>query len=383
MSKPNILVIDDDEEICREVTDALSHHGFNSRWTTGPGSTATTAYDGADIILLDLAMPEADGFEVIQALSRIAGGPHLVVASGHSARIIKAAVRSADRLGVPVLGILAKPYSVHDLMSLLDGFYPASSATAPDDAALVRRLVKAGSLLDHVQVAFQTKRWLHNAEVAGHEALLRLNSIRPISPELVFEDTVDLAAQLQVTERVLDEAMRFASTLLADGLEQTVSVNCSPALICAPQFMPMLSHLLERWSLPPKLVVIELTQHQSLRSLDAIATATSRLALRGCGIAIDDFGRGTTSLERLLMLPITELKIDKEIFLSGVEGCSSRKIIEEVIGFCRAHNIRSTVVGIETDHHLSVARDLGADFGQGFLWGRAKIPSYEPRRGVC
>ena len=111
----------------------------------------------------------------------------------------------------------------------------------------------------------------------------------------------------------------------------------------------MISRALADFAIPPKMLVLELTEHHSIEALDTIAVAASRLALRGCGIAIDDFGRGTTSLERLLELPISEVKIGREIFQNCVEQELSRPILQEVIRFCRSHQI-DCVVGSRLIH---------------------------------
>ncbi len=376
LSKPDILIVDDDEAFCREVVRALGKRGVVANWTTSPSALFAGLCGTPDIVLLDLGMPQTDGFEVIEALSKIKAKPHIIVASGHSGRIIKAATSSAAHLGIPVLGALEKPYSILELISLLDRFCATDSQAGPDDATFVRKLVENGSLLDVTRVAFQAKYRLEDQVVVGHEALLRLDVERPISPELVFSDLVDLKVQMQLTEAVLRQTMQFASTLLAAGRSEAVSVNCSPALLCAPEFMPMLSDVLDDFAIPPQLLILELTEHQSLESLDAIAIAASRLALRGCGVAIDDFGRGTTSFERLLQLPISEVKIDRQIFLNCVEQSLSRPMLIEVIRFCRSHDIQCIVEGIETEQHRQLACDLGADFGQGFLWGKPKVPDY-------
>lgn len=373
MTKPEILIVDDDEAFCRELVRALGQRGIAANWTASPVELSKGLCGTPDIVLLDLGMPGIDGFEVIEAISRFAVKPHIIVASGYSDRIINAAAKSAIGFGIPVLGRLEKPYSLIELIKILDRFCSADGQSGPDKAALVQDLIIDGKLLDHVCVAFQTKRRLSNQIVIGHEALLRLDIDRSISPELVFSDMVPAHIQLEVTEAVLRGAMQFAAEIFKSGRFEPISINCSPTVLCAAELMPMISRALADFAIPPKMLVLELTEHHSIEALDTIAVAASRLALRGCGIAIDDFGRGTTSLERLLELPISEVKIDREIFQNCVEQELSRPILQEVIRFCRSHQIDCVVEGIETDQHRLLALGLGAEFGQGYLWGKPEI----------
>lgn len=68
-SAPTALVVDDDHEICEMLLISLSLEGFRVR-TTGDGASALGILDREkpDVILLDVMMPELDGYEVIRRL---------------------------------------------------------------------------------------------------------------------------------------------------------------------------------------------------------------------------------------------------------------------------------------------------------------------------
>ncbi|MFN7400385.1 MAG: EAL domain-containing protein [Sandaracinobacter sp.] len=372
MSLPSVLVVDDDEEICREVVAGLAQCGYVARWTSDPLLGDHCLTPTPSVLILDLSMPKADGFEVIRRLSQEQVPPQLIVASGQDPRIRKAAVRSAEELGVPVLGALEKPYSLRALSLLIERWRAA--APAQDSAA--SRLLEAaqtGTLVDHVQVAFQSKRRLSDEAIAGYEALLRLNIGGPVNPELLVSTDLPMQAQLAVTEVVLDRAAAFAVQQSAEQLRGPISVNASPAMVCSDRFQGIVASTLARWTLAPGSLTIELTEHNSDASFADLAAAASRLAMLGIGVAIDDFGRGTTSYEKLMELPLSELKIDKEIFWNVVSGSLSAALIEEVIRFGHANGIQSTIEGIETETQMSIARRLGAGYGQGYYWDKPRL----------
>jgi EAL domain-containing protein (putative c-di-GMP-specific phosphodiesterase class I) len=372
MILPSVLVVDDDEEICREVVAGLQQRGYAARWTSDPLGADSCLSPSPSVLVLDLGMPKADGFEVIRRLSQEPAPPQLIVASGQDPRIRKAAVRSAEELGVPVLGTLEKPYSLRALSLLIERW----RAAAPPQSSPAARLLAAahdGTLVDHVNVAFQSKRRLPDQSVSGYEALLRLDIDGPVNPELLVGADMPMQAQLGVTEVVLDRAAAFAAQLAADGTPTPVSVNASPAMVCSDRFQGIVAKALARWSLPPTSLTIELTEHSSDASFADLAAAASRLAMLGIGVAIDDFGRGTTSYEKLMELPLSELKIDKEIFWNVVSGSLSAALIEEVIRFGHANGIESTIEGIETAAQLAIAHGMGADHGQGYFWDKPQL----------
>lgn len=90
-------------------------------------------------------------------------------------------------------------------------------------------------------------------------------------------------------------------------------------------------------------------------------------------LAVDDFGTGLSSLNRLLKLPFTMLKIDKT-FVDEIEGSDESDggvaIIESIIQL--SHRLDMTVVaeGVETNQQLDYLRELGCDFIQRFLLGK-------------
>lgn len=374
MNKPTIRIMDDDEDMCSEVAGAMTAAGYRCSWTTSPGEAIPSGQCHPDILLLDLHMPVADGFQVIQGFAGASRQPHLIIASGFEERIIRAAARSARQVGINVLGSLEKPYSIAALLTLVKRYSAGIDDKIEDHSALIEDLVEHGSLERHLRTAFQSKRQLSDGRIVGYEALLRLTvDGRPIRPEVVFSPFVAMATQLAATRVVLNDALRFGARLRKAGKATTMAVNCTPAILCTPELPDLITAALEKWQMPPSSLLIEITEHETVQSFDAIATAASRLALRHCGIAIDDFGKGATSLERLFDLPLTELKIDKEIFWQCSDGTASSSILKEIVRYCEERDVISTIEGIETIAHLEHATSIGARSGQGYLWDRPKL----------
>lgn len=375
MSRPSILVIDDDEGICAEMISALDSLGFKCSGRAELDPQLPIDQIGAEIIVLDLGMPNKDGFQVIEALARAEQPPQLIVASGCEDRIIRAAVRSAQAAGLDVLGSLSKPYSIASLVALVESDHVRLAKVIDHHAELLHALAQDGGLERNLRTAFQSKRRLSSGEITGYEALLRLSvQGQAINPELIFAPSADLPLQLQITHAVVNDAARFAAMLAERGSPVPVAVNCTPPILCAPEFLGMITDALERWRLPPAMLMVEITEHETVHSFEAMTAAASRLALRHIGIAIDDYGRGTTSLERLFDLPVSEVKIDKEIFWRCIDGSAPLSLLREVTSYCRDHGMISTIEGVETRSHLKHALAVGADYGQGFLWDCPTVP---------
>lgn len=112
MSLEKILVVDDDINLCRILTDELSDVGYQTHYLTG-GSEALEYLNNntTDLLLLDLNMPGVDGFDVLQELSKREKKPKIIVLTAYAD--VKSAIESA-KLGAN--DFLSKPYDFDELL---------------------------------------------------------------------------------------------------------------------------------------------------------------------------------------------------------------------------------------------------------------------------
>ncbi len=93
-----VLVADDDEMSVRLLTRILDGAGFGRILSTTDSAevVAMCEREKPDLLVLDLAMPEPTGFEILEALMSVDGRPPTVVLSGHEHPAI---ARQATELG--------------------------------------------------------------------------------------------------------------------------------------------------------------------------------------------------------------------------------------------------------------------------------------------
>jgi Response regulator containing CheY-like receiver, AAA-type ATPase, and DNA-binding domains len=109
---PTVLVVDDDRGIRESVTEALAYEGYRVI-EASDGLEALRHLDHlADrcVVLLDLAMPRMNGFEVLSELSRRGRTDRTPV-------VVMSANVQPDALDYPhVVGVLPKPFELDDLL---------------------------------------------------------------------------------------------------------------------------------------------------------------------------------------------------------------------------------------------------------------------------
>lgn len=108
----HVLVVDDEPAILRAVSTLLTGQGYRVETAETAGEVLDSrAYRRSDLILLDLGLPDADGFEVIRAVREHSGTPIIVLSvRGAEADKVRALTLGAD-------DYLTKPFGVDELLA--------------------------------------------------------------------------------------------------------------------------------------------------------------------------------------------------------------------------------------------------------------------------
>lgn len=104
---------------------------------------------------------------------------------------------------------------------------------------------------------------------------------------------------------------------------------------------------------------------------EAIAQKVNAMIASGVSVALDDFGAGRDSLERLYSLAQpTAVKIDRAFLLTCMRREDAESTLRHMIEQWRSNGILSIAEGVETAEVLAFARSIGADLAQGWFVDR-------------
>jgi EAL domain-containing protein (putative c-di-GMP-specific phosphodiesterase class I) len=149
-----------------------------------------------------------------------------------------------------------------------------------------------------------------------------------------------------------------------------ICVNVSALQIQRPNFAIEVSQVIQEAGLPPKQLVVELTESVLMQNPEHGSYVMEQLQQMGVGIAMDDFGTGHSSLTHVSVLPISMIKIDR----SFVQNCAKRKtdasILAAIVTMGRAMGLKVLAEGVETEEQARVLSDQGCDEVQGYLYSR-------------
>jgi DNA-binding response OmpR family regulator len=121
VDRKRVLVIDDDMPLRGMLAAALRQHGFQVL-LAGDGAEGQRALNihNPDVILLDLAMPNVNGWDFLQRLNETGhiGRVPIIVVSAH----LRVEPQAVLQMGVSA--ILPKPFNLDDLIGLIEHLSP-------------------------------------------------------------------------------------------------------------------------------------------------------------------------------------------------------------------------------------------------------------------
>lgn len=248
--------------------------------------------------------------------------------------------------------------------SAVQMFRPALLADSLAASRLERRVgqaLRAGA----VDVAFQPVLDLASGSAVAVEALVRWpqgRGDRVTADELVrIAEARGLVAPLR--RLVLEQAARVVAALPGPA---TLWLNTSVHDLDQPGFVDEVLAELDTAGLPVNRFGLEVTETALMREPDDVIATLKRFRALGACVALDDFGAGFCSLDRIRQLPIDVIKISPQLLLGAGNDAHASAIFSVAAGLAKALGLAVVAEGVETAGELALARRAGVTRVQGY-----------------
>jgi diguanylate cyclase (GGDEF)-like protein len=239
-------------------------------------------------------------------------------------------------------------------------------------AGRLRTAVERG---DGLVLHYQPLVRLRTGEIVGAEALIRWQDGERLVPPAEFLSLAERTGLMgPLSDWVIAEACRQASYWRDRKLDLYVSINLPPSF-WQPTAMRHVLATIESFGLNPDRLMIEITESAMMVAPEAsMEPVLAELHERGLRLAIDDFGSGHSSLNRLNQMRVSTLKIDRS-FVSGLPGDrNSAVLVSSIVQLARNLGLEPLAEGIETEAQRDFFLDHDCEFGQGFHFSRPVRP---------
>ncbi|MGD0733263.1 MAG: EAL domain-containing response regulator [Terracidiphilus sp.] len=365
MTSNRLLVVDDEPASSATIGRIARGCGFDTIITTDTEDFRSKVVSWhPTVIVTDLAMPEMDGYQVMEWLAKTGCKAQILIVSGQEMQVLQEALQAGQALGLNIAGILQKPLRVEALRTVFQGIYDAVGGLSVQEA------VKA--LTDHeIRLAYQPQVDFQSGAVVAFEALARWNHPRRgvISPDLFIP-------LLETSEFMSEFTCRIVSLALDDmcalngATNARVAINVSAADFSTTGIDEMMREKCIAKGFRIDRVTIEVTETAAMSAKGSVSECLTRLHQYGAQLSIDDFGTGYSSLVKLNQLPFSELKIDKSFVLDCATNRESAVLVRAMIDLAHAMHMRAVAEGVETKEVMDRLREWGCDVAQGYFIGR-------------
>ena len=227
-----------------------------------------------------------------------------------------------------------------------------------------------------LDTAFQPIVETVSGKIHGYESLMRGYDKLGFDTPPALIDTFALSGELTELE-LFTTSRAFAKFTALPGFERrTIFLNLDHRMLQAGQrLLPLLLAYLNRNSISPSSVCIELSERFDNSSLPEFAPLTTEMRRMGFKLAIDDFGTGHAEMKLLSEYDLDYLKVDRHLITRIDAVARKRHLTKTIVDMAHVLGLRVIAEGVETEGEFLVCRDLGVDLVQG--WFVAK-PSLEP-----
>jgi len=254
------------------------------------------------------------------------------------------------------------------------------------DESIVREM-KRRSLLDmEIREAVKTKSLfllfqpivsLETGMIQGAEGLLRFRQKDgSILPAGEFMDALIRTVSLSMIDEMVISNFLASSKALMEPLFRRsgfrFSFNISPGILATLGYAEKILAQISKGAAKPDSFTLEILEEGLMPTNGTVRENLTVLQKAGIHVAVDDFGIGYSNLVRLSKLPINELKIPREL-ISGISSGDTRlrAVLETIVAIAKHLDLLIVAEGVETKAEADYLRDLGCQFAQGYLYGKA------------
>lgn len=205
-------------------------------------------------------------------------------------------------------------------------------------------------------------------KVFGYEFLFRSNHIQNL--ETFFQVAKQENCLIEVDAMSVKKALQTISQLKQqEGINWFI--NIQPQTLIHATILEQIIKEIEKKELDPSCIIFELNEDAKHVDADLLREAVEELKSLGFLIALDDVGKGDSSLRAIFELEPSLIKID-QFYTRDISYSAKKKKFISTFTQLMGNELKMIFEGIETKTDLLTLRGLGATLVQGYYLGKPK-----------
>ncbi len=363
---PLCYVVDTDRSTRQFLSLVLHGTGLDTQeFPDSRAVCAAVSQRAPELVFLNIPLESKDVIECVLGLSRIGYRGHIQLMSNRGSAVLSHVKSIGDQNSLQMLPVLKKPFETNAILKVLQdlklGEPPALAGRVDIDEALEKKWF---------EFWYQPKIDLRKKQLAGVEAFARVR--HPTSGILMpsaFMPGAREASIATLSELALAQALSANSNFSKVGVNLRLSVNIPLNVLAMVPIADIVKSYRPKFEKWPGLT-IDIPEDQIIAAPEQAAEIAKELQPLEVTLAVDDFGRGYTSLARLKELPFAEFKLDRALVTDAGSDKANAPLCKTVIDFAHSIGSIAVAVGIEKASAALALVAMGCDYGQGFLLGQ-------------
>lgn len=248
--------------------------------------------------------------------------------------------------------------------------YPQIAEVVPISESEIRRALAAGEF----SYVYQPKVSIAGNLVCGAEALLRWERTgQTILPSDFIALAEKSSLMSEITSAMLPQLIEDIQVIDRDFPGLVTSFNASVRDFTEGEMIQTVVDAIAKGKVQQGNLCVEVTETVLASNLEALESRFQVLLDAGVKLAMDDFGKGYSSLELLSSLPFTCLKLDHSMVSKLGLSRKVDHIVESICILAKKLGLNLIAEGVENDYAYAELRKHGCDAAQGF-WISRPLP---------
>jgi diguanylate cyclase (GGDEF)-like protein/PAS domain S-box-containing protein len=242
-----------------------------------------------------------------------------------------------------------------------------------DDNFILEKDLRSALKERKLSVHFQPKIDITKDRIHSFEALIRWEDGDKFISPLKFIPLAEKTGLIKhITYFVINEVFAIAKVWQKEGNCHKFSINVSVIDFMSDHLIEYIQEALLRYDVQASWFEIEMTESLFLEETESIKKRLHQLINMGFNIALDDFGKGYSSLSYLTKFPIKTLKIDKS-FIENLEHNYKKNypLLKSIVTLAKELDLEIVAEGVETQKEHDILSSLGCQIIQGHYYAKA------------
>ncbi|MBD2360082.1 EAL domain-containing protein [Anabaena minutissima FACHB-250] len=252
-------------------------------------------------------------------------------------------------------------------------YYTTSLSPKTPDILNLEKNLRYALERQEFTVYYQPQVNIHTNKITGMEALLRWEhpEMGVVAPSVFIPLAEESGLIIPLGEWVLRTACLQNRAWQNAGLPPlTIAVNLSPKQFRQPKLVEIVAQTLAETGLEAQFLELEITESTAIEDIDFTKKVLYDLEKMGVHLSIDDFGTGHSSLSRLQLLPLHNLKIDSSFIRELTTDTRVAHIVKAIVTLGRSLGLKLIAEGVEKQEELDFLKSINCEDVQGFFFHR-------------